>query len=52
MYKCVFSSDSKKCERKEGRECSDYTGSDAEECELYPSEVENHACFRHKTGSD
>ena len=44
VYKCVFSSDSKKCERKEGRECSDYTGSDAEECELYPTQVQNHAC--------
>ena len=44
MYKCVFSSDSKKCESEQGRECSDYTGSDAEECELYPTEVQNHAC--------
>ena len=42
-YKCVFS-DSKLCERKQVRKCSDYTGSDAEECQSYPTEYKSQAC--------
>ena len=43
MFKCVFS-ESKTCESKQVYKCSDYTGTDAEECASYPTDDKTHTC--------
>ena len=43
MFKCIFS-ESKTCESKQVYKCSDYTGTDAEECGSYPTDDKSRIC--------
>ena len=43
MFKCIFS-ESKTCESKQVYKCSEYTGTDAEECGSYPTDDKSRIC--------